>query len=900
MRIVRSTDCLFLAVGIIWTWMAAAVGPASAQPLPLPTGGAGQTPESSSAAELPPDIDPQKVDSIIASMSDEQVRRLLIQELKKQATAVSATPTEKQPTGLAGFINHTRAMLRYLQARIEFLRSGVDLPDDQEVPDVFTYLGKGEKSQNPFLTIMSVVAVFAASLIIAWFFHLYTRGARQRIETASYSSWLGKLGGLSLRALLDTLTIVVFAAATLTIFYIFLERNMGQRVLVASYLAAFGIVGIFRLVSRFLLSPHASAIRVLPLQDEAAVYLHQWLTAIVFVGAFGLLTCGIFRLAGTSEARHFVMVSGVSVLMGLMLACMIIIKRKQVATLLIKGHAEDSLRARLARSWHHFAIFGVFVLVASSILNRLLYGSGEHLGIKTLLLVALYFLLDWLLSQALEFAFGLAKKPEKLSSAIVEAGAKLHAAAHHGDMEAAADEEPGETEAGAAAETQPSKAEKPIETEAQARAAAPAAMAVAADPGAATQSATQSDRPTADAEAQPRTAGAAPPAAVAGGAAVAQGGSTDEETDEEPEEKQTETAAEPPGIDRMKHVLRGGLHFTLGALIFFWIMNVWGVTLPVGKAVADAAFDILVTLLVCYVAWELINAAIQRRLVEEMPEEDEEMEEGGAGGSRVGTLLLLLRKFMLAVMVILLTMIVLSRLGVNIGPLIAGAGVIGLAIGFGAQTLVRDIISGVFFLIDDAFRVGDYIQAGSSKGMVQQISLRSFKLRHPRGMLYTIPFGDVGMVTNFSRDYIITKLDFRVKYDTDVEKVRKIIKKKVYYPIRDNEELGPKLLAPIKSQGVREMQDSAMIMRVKFKTQPGEQFVLRKEVYRLMSEAFKEEGIEFAHRNVTVYIPPEPSGQEGQNGTERQQRIAQAAAAAGAAIAQKEEEEEEKARQQTK
>jgi small-conductance mechanosensitive channel len=175
---------------------------------------------------------------------------------------------------------------------------------------------------------------------------------------------------------------------------------------------------------------------------------------------------------------------------------------------------------------------------------------------------------------------------------------------------------------------------------------------------------------------------------------------------------------------------------------------------------------------------------------------------------------------------------------------------------------VKDIISGVFFLVDDAFRVGDYIEISGTKGMVEHISIRSLKLRHPRGMVNTIPFGDISTVTNFSRDYIVTKLDFRVRYDTDVEKVRKIIKKKVYKPILKNPDLGPKLLDKIKSQGVRELDDSAMIMRVKYKTIPGEQFAIRKEVYRLLQEAFKEAGIEFAHKNVTVYMPPEASTAE--------------------------------------
>jgi small-conductance mechanosensitive channel len=289
---------------------------------------------------------------------------------------------------------------------------------------------------------------------------------------------------------------------------------------------------------------------------------------------------------------------------------------------------------------------------------------------------------------------------------------------------------------------------------------------------------------------------------------------------------------------------------------------------------------------------------------QEMPEdEDEEQEEGGAGGSRMATLLLLLRKFMLVVILVMAALIVLSAMGVNIGPLIAGAGVFGLAIGFGAQTLVRDIISGVFFLMDDAFRVGDYLEVSGTKGMVEHISLRSLRLRNPRGMVNFIPFGDIKLVTNLSRDYVIMKLDFRVRYDADVEKIRKIIKKKVYMPISNNPELGPKLLEPIKSQGVRQMDDSAMVMRVKYKTKPGDQFQIRKEVYRLMQEAFREADIEFAHRNVTVYMPPEAGTQAADEDQQKEAKAdgeAQRQAAAGAALAAIQAEEEEKAKKQPK
>jgi len=299
-------------------------------------------------------------------------------------------------------------------------------------------------------------------------------------------------------------------------------------------------------------------------------------------------------------------------------------------------------------------------------------------------------------------------------------------------------------------------------------------------------------------------------------------------------------------------------------------------------------------LLLSFITWQLIKVRIDQKLKEEMPDDDEVMEEGVAGGSRMGTLLVLLRKFILSVIFVIGSLIVLSSLGIDIVPLIAGAGVIGLAIGFGAQTLVKDIIAGVFFLIDDAFRVGDYVETSGSRGTVEQISLRSLKLRNPRGMVYTIPFGSMGTVANHSRDFTITTLDFRVRYDTDVDKVRKIIKN-INDEIMKDEEIVPVLLDKIKSQGVKQMDDSAMIMRVKFKTIPGKQFLVRREVYRLIQERFKENGIEFAHRNVTVYFPPETaetsSDESGGTGTEKKtDKKMIAAGAAAAAVAQAEEE----------
>jgi small-conductance mechanosensitive channel len=360
--------------------------------------------------------------------------------------------------------------------------------------------------------------------------------------------------------------------------------------------------------------------------------------------------------------------------------------------------------------------------------------------------------------------------------------------------------------------------------------------------------------------------------------------SGDESTtiDEQPE------AAGKMDLTHYVPLIRRFFRIFLIAFLFFGSLRLWGIDIQIGRMFTRSALSIIIIVLLSFITWQLIKARIDQKLMEEMPEDDEEAEEGGAGGSRMGTLLVLLRKFVLAFMFVIVSLIILSSLGINIGPLVAGAGVIGLAIGFGAQTLVKDIISGIFFLIDDAFRVGDFIETGGTKGMVEHISLRSLRLRNPRGPVHTIPFGSMGTVTNNSRDYIISKLDFRVRYDTDVDKVRKIIKK-INMEIEKDPEMGPNLLDKIKSQGVRELDDSAMIMRVKFKTVPGEQFVIRREVFRMMQESFRENGIEFAHRNVTVYMPPETA--DTQNG-KIDKKVAEAAAAA--AIAAEPAEEEQK------
>ncbi len=292
----------------------------------------------------------------------------------------------------------------------------------------------------------------------------------------------------------------------------------------------------------------------------------------------------------------------------------------------------------------------------------------------------------------------------------------------------------------------------------------------------------------------------------------------------------------------------------------FWsVLLLWGVGFARPGGVLAGLWDILLVIFLAYLAFQGVKVAIDRKIEEEGGfHEPEPGEEGGAkGASRLATLLPLFRNFLLIVIAVMAGMIMLSELGVDIAPLFAGAGVVGLAIGFGAQTLIRDIFSGAFFLMDDAFRRGEYIDIGSVKGTVEKISIRSMQLRHHKGPLHTIPFGEIHHLTNYSRDWVMMKLPLRVTYDTDVQKVHKLVKN-LGKELLKHPEIGHTFLQPLKSQGVYQMEDSAMIIRVKFMTRPGDQFQARKLVYAKIRELFEKEGIKFAHREVTVRVAETP------------------------------------------
>ena len=344
------------------------------------------------------------------------------------------------------------------------------------------------------------------------------------------------------------------------------------------------------------------------------------------------------------------------------------------------------------------------------------------------------------------------------------------------------------------------------------------------------------------------TAGSQPEQAAATGMTPATGEDSEVETS-------AGTAASPHYIAIAQRYTR----VILALIILTIFVRLWDIDLQaisanlVGPRFATAAFDISITVLVTWALWGMIRISIERRLEEDKPAggSDGDGEAGGLGGSRVETVLPLIRISIKITLMVMAVLISLSALGVNIGPLIAGAGVVGIAIGFGAQTLVRDIVSGFFYLLDDAFRIGEYVVIDQIRGTVEKISVRSFQLRHHEGPVHTIPYGEIRTLTNWSRDWAIMKFELRVPFETDIEMVRKMIKQ-IGLNMMEDPTFGPLMLAPLKSQGVNRIDDSALIIRCKFTAIPGQQYLIRREAFTRIQRAFEEKGIQFAPRRVLV------------------------------------------------
>ncbi|MBS0524987.1 MAG: mechanosensitive ion channel [Proteobacteria bacterium] len=266
---------------------------------------------------------------------------------------------------------------------------------------------------------------------------------------------------------------------------------------------------------------------------------------------------------------------------------------------------------------------------------------------------------------------------------------------------------------------------------------------------------------------------------------------------------------------------------------------------PHARAIRVAALSLFIT----YVLWRFLKYRMDRYIADNPlpaagfdPDADDD---APAAASRLRTIMPVVRVTVGVTLLILGSLLVLSQLGVNITPLIAGFSVLGLAVSFGSQSLVRDIVSGIFFLAEDSFRVGEYIDGSKVKGTVEGFSVRSIRLRHQNGQLHIVPFGQLTHITNFSRDWTTVKFNLAFALNTDIELLRKTVKK-IGLEMMAEPQWQKELLQPLKMQGLVDIKDASLIVRFKFTARPKNPSMVQRMAIRRMYEALPKLGIEFA------------------------------------------------------
>lgn len=267
----------------------------------------------------------------------------------------------------------------------------------------------------------------------------------------------------------------------------------------------------------------------------------------------------------------------------------------------------------------------------------------------------------------------------------------------------------------------------------------------------------------------------------------------------------------------------------------------------------DVLLGTLKVLLILLVFWaaSFVAKLALKRLEKRLISNAQDSREASESAKRAGTLVSLLRQGVLIVLWLLAVLVVLRQIGVEVGPILASAGVVGLAVGFGAQNLVRDVISGFFLILEDQVRVGDVAIVNGTGGLVEKINFRTLVLRDLSGTVHIIPNGAVDSMSNMTKEWSAYVFDIGVAYKEDVDRVMGVMRQ-VGAEMRDDPDFGPLILQDMELFGVDQFGDSAVVIKGRLRTIPIKQWDVGREFKRRIKYAFDRAGIEipFPHRSL--------------------------------------------------
>ncbi len=303
---------------------------------------------------------------------------------------------------------------------------------------------------------------------------------------------------------------------------------------------------------------------------------------------------------------------------------------------------------------------------------------------------------------------------------------------------------------------------------------------------------------------------------------------------------------------RMIHIFAKSLIVLVTA---YTLSKVWGFAaidnIFAHEAARAAIANTITVALVVFLAalvWEAINLYLEYVL----------RQANAHNQSRAKTLLPIIRNIVVAVFVALFGLVLLSEIGINVTPLLAGAGVIGVAVGFGAQSMVKDFLTGFTIILEDIVRVGDVVSLGGATGVVEKITLRKIQLRDFAGAVYTIPYSEIKTIQNLTKDFSFYVMDIGVAYNASIDKVIEVLRQ-VDEDMRKDDAFSFMIMEPIEIAGVDRFADSSVVIKARIKTLPLRQWVVGREFNKRMKLAFDASGIEIPFPQRTINIKADPA-----------------------------------------
>ena len=317
-----------------------------------------------------------------------------------------------------------------------------------------------------------------------------------------------------------------------------------------------------------------------------------------------------------------------------------------------------------------------------------------------------------------------------------------------------------------------------------------------------------------------------------------------------------ETARRLPGLaKRLNFYVPLGLRFLRFGMIWlvcFSLLDAWSVidlnawaASPRGLLLVSKFWNIFIILAVALITWLMSVVFIERYLSAEI-------------SVRTQTLLSLFRSAWAVIIFVSTAIMILTEIGINIGPLIAGAGVFGLAVGFGAQTLVKDVITGIFFQIENAINTGDIVTVDGITGRAEQVGIRSVGIRDSSGTYHLIPFSNVTRVSNYMRGHANHIAEYGIAYRENIDEAMEQLRAAFNELVKG--EMKRYILEPINIQGVSQLADSAVMLRISIKTTPGDQWVVGRAYNRLVKMYFDAAGIEMPFPHMEIYFGQDKDG----------------------------------------